>query len=109
MTPSHKTVNVLLRRASTMLTLLVPGLVVVGSLWSAGAWALNGTLTGKSEAAPTLADAYGEQFLVTNSQLAVQPPARPETSAAIADESTVSPLKNWSYTLERSLKFHRPT
>jgi|SRR5665213_1872951 len=84
--------------AWTGITLLVLGLVAGGSLFTVGSWALAGTTTVNPASTPTLSDAYGDQFLVTNSQLAKQPAARQEADSDVAIESTVSPLKNWSYT-----------
>jgi hypothetical protein len=91
------------RRISMGLTFLVLGLVLVGSLCTVGSWAWAGTNSG---ATPTLSDAYGEQFLLTNSQIASQHAAPQETNSDVASEATVSPLKNWSYT--RTLRHVSP-
>jgi len=85
-------------KASTAVTLLVLGLVVGGSLFAVGSWALAGTMTGNSASTPSLSDTYGDQFLLTNSQLANQPAANQDINSDIAADSTASPLKNWSYT-----------
>ena len=85
-------------RVSTGITLLALGLVAVGFLLAVGSWALAGTMAADPASTPTLSEAYGEQFLLTNSQVANQPAAVQETSSAASSDSIVSPLTNWMYT-----------
>lgn len=100
-----KKIDASTRPVSAGATLLVLGLLVGGSLLAVGSWAFGGMAISRSVATPTLSDAYGEQFLLTNSQLAPQRDPR-EASGDGDPDSTVSPLKNWSYT--RTLRHVSP-
>lgn len=93
MTPIKKP-SVASSRVWTGTTLLALSFVAVGFMAVVGSWALAGVRTGDFTSTPTVAEAYGDQFLLTNNQVA-NPPVVQETSSS---DSIVSPLTNWTYT-----------